>query len=124
MRLLPILAAFALATPAAAADTPAKPTQAQLQSAQATLSFIVSAINSKDVPTEMKNDLFGCLYENSLSKISAARDEVLAKNKGKIDENNPTQQLIVIAEICGAPVPKPADDKPAAAKPAAKPKGR
>ena len=83
-----------------------------------------SAINSKEVPVEMKNGLFGCLYENSLSKISNARDEVLAKNKGKIDASNATQQLIVIAEICGAPVPKPTADKPAAAKPAAKPKGR
>ena len=117
--ILPFLAAALLATPAIAADTPAKkPTQAQLKSAQETLSFIVSAINSKEVPVEMKNGLFGCLYENSLSKISNARDEVLAKNKGKVDASNATQQLVIIAEICGAPVPKPAD------KPAAKPKGR
>ena len=118
--ILPFAAAILLAAPAVAADTPAKkPTQAQLKSAQQTLSFIVSAINSKEVPVEMKNGLFGCLSENSLSKISNARDEVLAKNKGKIDASNATQQLIVIAEICGAPVPKPADDKPAS-----KPKGR
>jgi len=117
--ILPLAAAFLLAAPAIAADTPAKkPTQAQLKSAQETLSFIVSAINSKEVPVEMKNGLFGCLYENSLSKISNARDEVLAKNKGKVDASNATQQLVIIAEICGAPVPKPAD------KPAAKPKGR
>lgn len=119
MMILPFLAAGLLATPAIAADTSAKkPTQAQLKSAQETLSLLVSAINSKDVPGEMKNGLFGCLYENSLSKISNARDEVLARNKGKIDASNATQQLIVIAEICGAPVPKPAD------KPADKPKGR
>lgn len=123
MKLLPILAVMMLASPAIAADAPTKPTQAQLKSAQATLSYIVSAINSKDVPTEMKNGLFGCLYENSLSKISTARDEVLAKNKGKIDESNPTQQLIVISEICGAPVPQPGGGKPAD-KSAAKPKGR
>ena len=115
-----ILAAIALAAaPAMAADTPAKPTQAQLKSAEQTLSYIVSAIKSKDVPVEMKNGLFGCLYENSLRKISTARDEVLAKNKGKIDPANANQQLIVIAEICGAPLPKPAEGKPVA-----KPKGR
>jgi len=118
---LPLIAVAALAAPALAADkAPAKPTQAQLKSAQQTLSYIISAINSKDVPTEMKNGLFGCLYENSLSKISTARDEVLAKNKGKIDESNPTQQLVVIAEICGAPMPKAA----AGAAPKAAPKGR
>jgi hypothetical protein len=117
--ILPFAAAILLAAPAVAADTPAeKPTQAQLKSAQETLSFIVSAINSKDVPVEMKNGLFGCLYENSLSKISTARDAVLAKNKGKVDLENPTEQLVVIAEICGAPLPKAADT------PAAKPKGR
>ena len=118
MRMSPILALALLAAPAAAADKPAKPTQAQLKSAQATLSYIVSAINSKDVPVAMKDGLFGCLYENPLSKIATARDQVLARNKGKIDVSNPTQQLIVIAEICGAPVPTPA-----AAAPAAKPKG-
>jgi len=115
-----ILGSIALmAAPAMAADTPAKPTQAQLKSAEQTLSYIISAIKSKDVPVEMKNGLFGCLYENPLRKISSARDEVLAKNKGKIDPANANQQLILIAEICGAPVPQPA-----AAKPAAKPKGR
>ena len=110
MRILfPIIgAAVALASPALAADTPPKPTQEQLRSAEATLSYMVSAINSKDVPTEMKNGLFGCLYENSLRQISTARDEVLAKNKGKVDTANPTQQLVIIAQICGAPLPEPA----------------
>jgi hypothetical protein len=121
MRIFPtIIAAAVLTMPALAADTPAKPTQAQLQGAQATLSYMVSAINSKDVPVETKNGLFGCLYENPLRKIASARDEVLAKNKGKIDLKNPTQQLIVIAEICGAPLPKPA----AGAAPKADKKGR
>ncbi|MGN6278320.1 MAG: hypothetical protein ACTHM8_06330 [Sphingomonas sp.] len=121
--ILPILAAAVLAAPVSAADTPAKPTQAQLESAQKTLSYIISAINSKEVPAELKNGLFGCLYENSLSKISNARDEVIAKNKGKIDEANPTQQLVVIAEICGAPLPKPAAGAATPA-PKAAPKGR
>ena len=115
-----LAAAAALASPAGAATEPAKPTQAQLVSAQQTLSYIVSAINSKDVPAEMKNGLFGCMYENPLSKIAAARDAILAKNKGKIDANNPTEQLLVIARICGAPLPQP----PAAAAPAPKAKGR
>jgi hypothetical protein len=106
--LLPLAAVAMLAAPALAADTPPKPTPAQLRSAQQTLSYIISAINSKDVPSEMKNGLFGCLYENPLRKISTARDAVLEKNKGKIDPANPTQQLVVIAEICGAPLPKPA----------------
>jgi hypothetical protein len=112
---LPLMAASLLvAAPAFAATTPAKPSKAQLENAQATLSYIISALNSKDVPSGMKNGLFGCLYENPLSKISAARDGVLAKNKGKIDPNNPTQQLIVIAEICGAPPPKVAATPPKA----------
>lgn len=112
MRALTLFVALAvLATPAAAAQKPTKPTNAELESAQKTLSYIVSALNSKEVPIDMKSGLFGCLYDNSLHKIAAARDEVLAKNKGKIDTSDATQQLVVIAEICGAPVPKPGDTK-------------
>lgn len=86
-----------------AAPAPA-PTKAQLMEAQQTLGLIVSAINSKDVPQQTKNGLFGCLYQNSLHKIAAGAQTVLNQHK-EIDRTNPTQRLLVIASVCGAPVP-------------------
>ncbi|TPG22643.1 hypothetical protein EAH87_02260 [Sphingomonas koreensis] len=107
MRMM-IIAALALAgaSPATAADT--KPTKAQLQSAEQTLSLIVGALNAKGVPQETKNGLFGCLYENSLSKIAAGTAAVIAKNK-PLHGADPTVRLMVIAKVCGAPVPVPVD---------------
>ena len=111
MRTLAIAAAAlsVAAIPATAAE-PAKPTPAQLKNAQDTLSLIVSALNSKDVPQETKKGLFGCLYQNSLGKVAAGSAEVLAHDK-KIDRKDPTQRLLVVTHVCGAPVPAPAKGK-------------
>lgn len=108
-----LLAATLLAAgPAGAAATPDKPTQAQLRDAQQTLSLIVSALNSKDIPADMKNGLFGCLYEAPLREISAKAADVLAKNK-KLDPKNPDARILVIAKVCGASIPAPAAAKAA-----------
>ena len=104
------------AVPAGAAPTPDKPTQAQLRNAQETLSLIVSALNSKDIPAEMKDGLFGCIYEAPLKEISAKAADVLAKNK-KLDPKSPDARILVIAKVCGAPIPVPPAAKAA-------PKGR
>jgi hypothetical protein len=108
----PILLAATLlaAVPAGAATTPAKPTQAELANAQKTLSLIVSALNSNDVPQGMKDGLFGCLYENPLKKISASAAQVWTDNK-KLDPRDATAQLLVVAKVCGAPLPKVADQR-------------
>ena len=110
-----LLAAAVLAAVPAGAAAPDNPTQAQLRDAQETLSLIVSALNSKDIPNEMKNGLFGCIYEAPLKEISAKAADVLAKNK-KLDPKNPDARLLVIAKVCGAPIPVPPAGK-------AKPKG-
>ena len=112
-----LLVAILLAVmPAGAAAAPDKPTQAELRNAQETLSLIVSALNSKDIPAEMKDGLFGCIYEAPLKEISAKAADVLAKNK-KLDPKSADARILVIAKVCGAPIPVP---------PAAKvaPKGR
>ena len=111
-----LAATLLVAVPAGAATTSAKPTQAQLRNAQETLSLIVSALNSKDIPAEMKDGLFGCIYEAPLKEISAKAADVLAKNK-KLDPKNPDARLLVIAKVCGAPIPVPPAAKAA-------PKGR
>lgn len=120
MRMPMLFAAIAMAAgPAVAATkTPPKPTVAQIKSAQDTLSLIVSALNSDDVPQNMKDGLFGCLYENSLSTIAADASQLLQKIP-KLDPKDPTARLLVVARVCGAPLPDipPAGDKTA-------PKGR
>ena len=102
-------AVLTAATPAAAQDTAAKvPTQEEMTAASQTLSLLVSALNSKEVPQETKNGLFGCLYENSLGEVSSAATKAFAENK-QLDASNPTLRLIVLAKVCGAPVPQPAE---------------
>jgi len=112
-----LLAATLLAVvPAGAATTPANPTQTQLRNAQETLSLIVSALNSKDIPADMKDGLFGCIYEAPLKEISSKAADVLAKNP-KLDAKNASARILVIAKVCGAPIPVPPAAKAA-------PKGR
>ncbi|WP_180345091.1 hypothetical protein [Sphingomonas japonica] len=106
MRSIAIVGAALLASPAAAQD--AAPTKEEAAHASRTLGLIVSALNSKEVPTETKQGIFGCLYERSLSTIAQATKQVLDKNP-KVDETDATQQLIVLAGVCGAPMPKPAE---------------
>ena len=109
-----LAASVVLASPAVAKETTKKPTTAELQNAQQTLSLLVSALNSKEVPQETKNGLFGCLYQNSLGAIAGDSAAVLQKNK-QIDRKNPNARLLVLAKICGAPVPagkSDAGDKP------------
>ncbi|MCM8730189.1 hypothetical protein ACFO8O_04290 [Hephaestia sp. GCM10023244] len=124
--LLLMAAAFVAATPAIAqkkpAAEPAPPTQEQIKEASDTLSLIVSALNSKEVPQETKNGLFGCLYQNPLGKLGDGLAKTLDENKD-IDGSNPTIRLMVLAKICGAPLPAASDAPAKPAAPAA-PSGR
>jgi hypothetical protein len=122
MRIAFLIGAALIAAPAAAQEDAAKaPTQEELKAADQTLSLLVSALNSKDVPQETKNGLFGCMYENSLGTIGSAATKALAENK-QIDPENATQRLLVLAKVCGAPVPMPADNKSEGAVSEAEPK--
>jgi hypothetical protein len=79
---------------------------------------MIGALESKEVETPVKNQLFTCIYENSLAKIADAVDKAVAANTGKIDKTNPTQMLGLMAGVCGY---KPAATKKAPAPPPAKP---
>jgi hypothetical protein len=121
-RAVPVLVAvavLAMAAPLAAQAPKAKPTAAQVQSASFYLRVLISALESKEVETPVKNQLFTCLYENSLAKIAEGIDKVAAANPGKVDKTNPTQVLGVMAGLCGY---KPAAKaKPVPPVPPAKP---
>ena len=90
-------------------------------------------MQSPNVPDEVKSVLMGCMYENSVGKISEAVDGVIKDNPGKVDRTKPEQIVGVIARICGyepaaanaaTPNAKPAAPAPAKPAPSGAPKGR
>lgn len=82
----------------------APPTEEELKAANDTLSLMVSAFNSKDIPNETKAGLLLCLYGNPLGKITRSQAQAMAADKS-IDAKSPVQRLLVIAAVCGAPLP-------------------
>lgn len=111
-----LAAALALvSTQAPAAPQAATPPSAA-QAKQAFFYFrvLISAIQSDKVEVPVKDALMGCIYTNSLGKISDAMDKVFAANPGKLDKTKPNDALQVMAGICGfrpaksaAPTPAP-----------------
>ena len=100
--------------PAVAGDTPPLPSEAELQAATDTLSLIVSALNSDDIPANTKAGIMLCLYANPLGKISLGEAKVLTGDK-TIDRTKAGQRLRVLAAICHAPQPnlvKPGQKEP------------
>lgn len=78
-----------------------KPSAAQKQAAVFNLRVLIGALQSDKVDNQAKAALIGCLYDNSLRKISDAVDKVIAANPGKINRTNPDQILSVIVGVCG-----------------------
>ena len=48
-----------------------------------------------------KGALVGCLYKNSLGKITHSMDQVIAENPGKIHRDNMNELLSAMVMICG-----------------------
>lgn len=105
-------------TAAAAAATPGG--NQEVQSALLYLKVLISGLQSDKVEEPVKAALVGCLYDNSLGKISTSMDKVIADNPTKIHKDNPSEVLSVMAQICGyrpqpgaaAPAPAPANPAP------------
>jgi hypothetical protein len=102
--------------PAAGAAPKAVPlTQEQQDHGIQVFGILASAMQSANVPNEVKSALMSCVYDNSVGSISQTVDKVLEANPGKVDRTKPDQLLSVIAQICGyepkagaaaAPAPK------------------
>jgi hypothetical protein len=88
--------------------------RASVERAAFNFKLLTSAMQSDKIPGPVKDRLFGCIYNNSLGKISEAMDKVIAENKGKIVRTNPDQMIAVMAGVCGF--------RPQAPAPAAAPK--
>lgn len=101
--LLGLGSAGALAAGPAKAPARAPIPAAQTQPQRATLYFsvLVGALQSPKLEQPVKAALMGCIYSNSLGKITESMDKVIAENPGKIHRDNPGELLGVMVRICG-----------------------
>lgn len=109
-----IAATKAAAKPAAAKVAPAKPAgpagagaDTPQQHALIYLRYLIAGLQSEKVEEPAKAALVGCLYNNSLGKITESMDKVIAENPGKIHRENGTEVLTILVRVCGY-TPKPA----------------
>ncbi|MGH6743373.1 hypothetical protein EDF58_101578 [Novosphingobium sp. PhB57] len=83
--------------PAAGAHAPSP----EVESAMLYLKVLISGLQSDKVEPPVKGALVGCIYNNSLQKISESMDKVIAENAGKIHRDNPSELLSAMVAICG-----------------------
>lgn len=106
-RLCALGAVAALALAPAMAQTPAKPAdvspaeRAKVERAAFNFKLLLSAMQSDKIPVPVKDALFGCIYTNSLSKVTEAMDKLIAANSARINRTNPDQMIGVMAGVCG-----------------------
>jgi len=104
----------------AASSSAAQPPQ-EVQHAMLYLKVLISGLQSDKVEQPVKGALVGCIYNNSLSKITESMDKVIAENSAQISRDNPTQLLTAMAAVCGY---KPEGAAAATPKPGATPDSR
>lgn len=111
------LAAALVATPVAAQDaapqqqTQAAPTQEQVQAAARHYSVIAGALQSEELESSIKNQLFMCLYSASMRQISDAVTQVIAQNEG-LEPDNQEHVQTAIGAVCGIRAPEGAAETP------------
>lgn len=88
-------------SPAPSATGPVAGEDKQVEDAMLYLKVLISGLQSDKVEQPVKGALVGCLYNNSLGKITDSMDKVIAENPGKINKSNPNELLGVMVRICG-----------------------
>ncbi|QDK32892.1 MULTISPECIES: hypothetical protein [Sphingomonadaceae] len=88
------------AAPAAGAHTAPPP---EVEHAMFYLKVLISGLQSDQVEQPVKGVLVGCLYNNSLSRISTAMDKVIAENPAKVHRDKPNEVLTAMVAICNHP---------------------
>ena len=89
------------AAPAKAPAQAAPASKAEVQDAMLYLKVLISGLQSDKIEQPVKGALVGCLYNNSLGKITDSMEKVIAENPGKIHRDNPSELLGVMVRICG-----------------------
>ena len=96
---------------AAPQQAQAAPTQEQMQTAARHYSVIAGALQSEDLETSIKNQLFLCLYSASVREISEAVTQVIDQNEGLSGDNQEDVQT-AIGAVCGIRAPEGAAATP------------
>lgn len=95
------LAAVPAKAPATKAAGASADDKAQVEDAMLYLKVFIGGLQSDKVEQPIKGVLVGCLYNNSLGKISESMDKVIAENPTKIHRDNPAELLSAMVQICG-----------------------
>lgn len=97
----------AKAAPAAGTEHPG--TSPEVENAMLYLKVLISGLQSEKVEAPAKGALVGCIYNNSLQKISESMDKIIAEHPGKVHRDNPTELLSAMVALCGyKPATQPA----------------
>ncbi|MEJ2409739.1 MAG: hypothetical protein P8Y48_10495 [Novosphingobium sp.] len=91
----------ALAAAPAKAPVKAGADKTEVQDAMLYLKVLISGLQSDKIEQPVKGALVGCLYNNSLGKITDSMEKVIAENPGKIHKDNPSELLGAMVRICG-----------------------
>jgi hypothetical protein len=99
----PVLAAPATKSASKAAAKPAAATEApaEVKDAMLYLKVLISALQSDKIEQPVKGALVGCVYNNSLGKITDSMEKLIAENPGKVSRDNPNQVLSALLAVCG-----------------------
>ncbi|MBV7256665.1 hypothetical protein KCG44_07690 [Pacificimonas sp. WHA3] len=84
---------------AAAALAADPPTPDELAGASRTFGFIAALLRSPEVSVEVKNTIFGCLYENPLGELSVDLEAEKVKRNIPADDADRSMQLLAL--MCG-----------------------
>jgi len=98
---LALSGAPALAAATAPAAAPATKADPQVEHAILYLKVLISGLQSDKVQEPVKSELVGCLYNNSLGKITTSMDQLIVDNPGKINRDNANEVLSGLVALCG-----------------------
>ncbi|EMD84262.1 hypothetical protein [Pacificimonas flava] len=90
----------AAAATGVSAQQQGEPTQEQLETAVKHFRIIGGAMQVEEVPGEMKNALFGCIYSAPFREISEKATAVIEANDQLSVDNN-QHVLMALAAVCG-----------------------
>jgi hypothetical protein len=85
----------------AATAAPTTESPAEVKDAMLNLKVLISALQSDKIEQPVKGALVGCMYNNSLGKITDSMEKLIADNPGKVSRDNPNQVLSALLAVCG-----------------------
>ncbi|MXO64652.1 hypothetical protein [Altericroceibacterium endophyticum] len=101
MKKFGILAACAIAlAPVAVQAQDNTPDPATAKRGAVIVRSFVMAMNSDELAQTVRGQIYGCMYNNPISKISQAAGKIL-ENNPNLQADNPTHVYVAAARACG-----------------------